>query len=85
MLKLENNVYTFIGNQKNQKGVVASWFKYLKTKGIIDQRINRDKIAAVLSSEIKNYNIVGSTLDNISETYNSQFSKQLEDLLKLSN
>lgn len=85
MLKKKNDTYYFIGNKKNQKGVVASWFKYLKSKGVINQSINRDEIAKVLSSEINNFSIVGSTIDNISETYNSQFAKQLEKLYTLAN
>lgn len=81
ILKKEKEIYTFIGNKKTQRGVVASWFKYLRTKGIINQSINRYLIAEILSSEIKNYQISGSSFDNTSNLYNKQFSRQLEKFI----
>ena len=78
LLKKENDNYTFIGNQKTQRGCIAQWFKYLKAKGIIYQTLNRQEIAKVLSNEIVNFSIVGSSIDNETEFYKTTIHKQLE-------
>lgn len=74
--------YRFIGNKKTQRGVIASWFKYLKSKGIIDQSINREELAKVLSSEIKDFSISSSSIDNESNAYKDKFERQLLELIK---
>jgi hypothetical protein len=79
LLKKEKGKYKFIGNQKTQRGCVAQWFKFLKNKGIINQSVNRDELAAVLSTEIENYSIDGSSIDNQSKTYTVKFEKQLKE------
>lgn len=70
--------YKFVGNPKTQVGVVAAYFKYLKTKGILKQNLNRNSISEVLNDEIVNFKVSGSTIDNISNTYDKKFKKQLE-------
>lgn len=65
ILRREKDQYRFIRNKKTQRGVIAAWIKYLKTKGIIRTNLNRNEIARVLTSEIFDYSINGSTLDNI--------------------
>ncbi len=82
LLRKENNNYKFIGNKKTQKGCIAQWFKTLKIKGIIDQSIDRGELASVLSSEIIDFSINGSTIDNVSTNYKTTFEKQLEVTLK---
>jgi hypothetical protein len=74
---LLNKKHEFIGNKKTQRGVVAAWFKDLKSKGVIDQSLNRDEIAQVLCTEIKNYSISGSSVNNRSLLYEKIFEKQL--------
>lgn len=84
LLKKEEDMYTFIGNKKTQKGCVAQWFKYLKITGVINQSTSRDELAMAISSYIENYTIVGSSIDNESEAYKKTFEKQLKDLLSMS-
>lgn len=81
LLKREQKKYYFIGNKKTQKGCVAQWFKYLRNKGYIDQNISRDELAQLLSNEIINFSISGSSIDNRSRTYRD-FEPQLNDLLE---
>ena len=78
LLIKEEKQYKFIGNQKTQRGCVAQYFKFLKIKGIISQSIDRDELAKVLSSEIINFSINGSTIDNESTNYKKTFQQQLE-------
>jgi hypothetical protein len=80
--QLLNSNYEFVGNQKTQRGVIAAWFKYLKSKGIIDQSLNRQELASVLSSQIKNYSIAGSSIDNESTLYKRTFEPQFLKLIK---
>lgn len=84
LLEKKEDKYIFIGNKKTQKGCVAQWFKYLKNKGIINQSTNRDDLALVISSNIENYTIVGSSIDNESKTYRETFEEQLKKLLSMS-
>lgn len=85
LLEKHDNKYKFVGNQKTQKGCIAQWFKYLKIKGLIKADINRDTLAATLSQEISNYSINGSSIDNISTTYQNNFESQLIGLLESTN
>jgi len=78
LLVVEGNKYKFVGNKKNQRGIVAQYFKFLKLKGIINSSIDRDKLAKVLTNEILDFTIVGSSIDNTSETYKKTFQNQLE-------
>jgi hypothetical protein len=80
--QLLNSQYEFVGNKKTQRGVVAAWFKYLKSKGIIDQSLNRNELAMVLSTQIKNYSIAGSSIDNESTLYKNIFEPQFIKLIK---
>lgn len=73
--------FKFIGNKKTQIGCVAGWFKFLKSKGIINQSASRDALANILTLEIENYKVSGATIDNISTTYKKIFQKQLEENL----
>jgi ribosome-binding factor A len=54
-------------------------------KGIVSASKNRDEIANVLSNEIKDFKIVGSTIDNISMNYNNHFARQLERMFRFAN
>ncbi|MBD8001064.1 hypothetical protein [Phocaeicola faecium] len=72
-----NNAYKFIGNEKNEKGCIAQYFKQLKAKGIIDRNINRNELAKVLNNSLLNYKISGSSIDNESEQYKEIYEKQL--------
>ncbi len=80
--QLLNSNYEFVGNQKTQRGVIATWFKYLKSKGIIDQSLSRDELASVLTTQIKNYSIAGSSIDNESTLYKKTFEPQFLELIK---
>jgi hypothetical protein len=82
LLNFENSEYKFVGNKKTQKGCVAQWFKFLKNKGIISQSINRDDMANVLSNEIRDYSINGSSINNESSIYTDTFEPQLTKILK---
>lgn len=84
LLNEVNGVYQFIGNVKTQKGVIAAWFKFLKSKGIIDQSLNREVIAKTLSNEIQNYSIAASSVDNESNAY-KHFEGQLLEITGLNN
>lgn len=81
LLSYDGTKFKFIGNKKTQRGVVGAWFKFLKSKGIIDVNINRDTLALVLSIEINEFSINGSSIDNESGTYTKTFEKQLNKLL----
>jgi hypothetical protein len=74
---LINSSYEFIGNTKKHRGVVSAWFKFLKSKGIVDQSLNRQELARLLTASIKNYSISPSSVDNKSGLYESHFEKQL--------
>lgn len=82
LCKYDDNLksYIFIGNKKTQKGCVAQWFKYLKSKGIITQDISRDELAETLSNEITNFSISGSSIDNQSKVYKDDFESELINL-----
>lgn len=81
LTKIEGR-YKFIGNYKTHRGCVGQWFKFLKNKGIIDQSINRDELAEILSREIADFSINGSSIDNQSTTYEKVFQNQLESNIK---
>lgn len=78
---LDNN-YKFISNNKKHRGVIAQWFHYLKTKGIVGSSWNREQIAAVLSSNLDNYFVSGSTVDAESNSFAQNFKSQLIQLSK---
>lgn len=80
--KTENGKYKYIGNQKTQKGAIAAYFKTLKARGIINQSANRVQIAKVLSTQIENYSISGSSIDNKSGFYEDKFYPNIEYRLK---
>lgn len=80
--KTENGKYKYIGNQRTQKGVIAAYFKTLKARGIINQSANRVQIAKVLSTQIENYSISGSSIDNKSGFYEDKFYPNIEYRLK---
>jgi len=82
LLKNDNGKYKFIGNDKIQRGIIATWFKALRAKGIINPSFNRYTIAEVLSREIIDYRIAGSSVDNKSELYKNTFEKQLLNYVK---
>ena len=71
------NAYKFIGNKKKEKGCIAQYFKQLKAKGIINNNINRDELAKVLSNCLIDYKISGSSIDNESEQYKKIYERQL--------
>lgn len=71
-----NNVYKFIGNKKKEQGCIAQYFKQLKAKGIIDSNVNRDELAKVLSTNLQNFKISGSSIDNNSKQYEEIYEKQ---------
>jgi hypothetical protein len=73
--------YRFIGNQKNQRGLVASWFKELKAKGIVSSHLSREELATILSREIEDYKIGESTIDSNPQKYKQLYDKQLKDML----
>jgi hypothetical protein len=81
LLKKKEGKYSFVGNEKKQKTCVSSWFKYLKSKGIVNQSINRKDIATILSACIENYSVAGSSVDTYSEEYKDKFEKQLTQYL----
>ena len=80
LLAKEGETYCFVGNKKTQRGIIAQYFKYLKAKGIINQSINRDELADILSKSIKDFSINGSSIDNTSTLYRKTFAKQLETI-----
>ncbi len=80
LLEKEKKRYKFIGNKKTQRGCVAQWFKFLKSKGLIDRSINRDELAKILTNEILEFQINGSTIDNVSTIYKKVFDDQLRKL-----
>jgi hypothetical protein len=82
LIEVKNKEFYFVGNKKTQRGCVGYWFKYLKNKGFIHQSINRDELAYVLTQNIRNFSINGSSIDNRSETYRRTFEKQLIELIK---
>lgn len=77
LLKFDDDKYKFIGNKKTQRGIVGSWIKYLKSKGIVNVSLSRDEIAKILTENILDYSITGSTIDNASTTYQNKFESQL--------
>jgi hypothetical protein len=81
LLKKEDDKYLFIGNQKTQKSCIAQWFKFLKMKGFINQNIGRDDLAKVLTNEIDNFTVAGSSIDNQSNGYTNIFEPQLKKYL----
>lgn len=72
-----DNVYKFIGNKKKEQGCIAQYFKQLKAKGIINSNVNRDELAKVLSTNLQNFKISGSSIDNNSKQYEEIYEKQL--------
>ena len=78
LVRKEDGSLRFIGNTKKERGVIGCYFKYLKLKGIIKQDLNRVEIARILSLNIENFKISGSSLDSISKVYGNQFKSQLE-------
>ena len=82
LLVNENGKYRFIGNYKTQRGCIAAWFKYLKSKGIVEPSLNRDKMANILSSQILDFEIKGASIDNKSLFYETKLEKQLLELIK---
>ncbi|MCI6415132.1 MAG: hypothetical protein MR848_15430 [Butyricimonas virosa] len=72
-----HNAYKFVGNEKKEKGCIAQYFKQLKMKGIINNNINRNELARVLSNCLLNYKISGASIDNESEQYKKIYEKQL--------
>jgi len=81
LLTKKNDSYHFVGNKITQRGVIAAWFKYLKSKGIIDRSLNRNQLASVLSSNIDSFTICGASIDNQSKIYN-KVEPQLIELIK---
>ncbi|EMR02527.1 hypothetical protein [Cesiribacter andamanensis] len=69
----------FIGSPRKHKGVICSWIKYLQSKGIIRQSVNRSQLAGILNREIKGLNLGtdGKTFDNISEEYLTNYESRL--------
>lgn len=82
LLTKENGKYRFIGNKKIHRGCLAQWIKYLKNKCVIDQTLNRNDLAFVLSKEILDFKINGSSIDNQSEIYKIKFEDQLKRIIK---
>lgn len=70
--------WEFIGNRRKHIGVICSWIKELQGTGIISQTISRSKLATVLNTELKQFNMGtdGKTFDNISKAYDN-FKPQL--------
>jgi hypothetical protein len=77
--------WAFIGNRKKHIGVVCSWFSHLQSNGIIKQNISRSKLAYVLNSQLKNFNMGtdGKTFDNFSSEYDKKFKHQLLSISKM--
>ncbi len=78
LLSLKGTTYNFIGNQKNERGIVGQWVWLLKSKGLIKE-LNREKIAEILSQNINNYSVGGVVLQDESKG----FIKIKQDLLNL--
>jgi hypothetical protein len=83
ILREEEGQWEFIGNVKTERGIVGQWFKFLKSIGVVSPSLNRDALAKILSSEIKNFSISGSNLDNVTDRFTKKFQRQLEALIKI--
>jgi hypothetical protein len=81
---LLSNDWTFIGNRKKHIGVICGWIYELKSKGIIRQTSSRSKLASILNTELKEFNMGadGKTFDNTSREYTNGFKSQLLDITK---
>lgn len=80
--KTDDGKYRFIGGQNKQRGLVAAYFKLLKDRGIINNSINRKKLAEILSREITNYRISPASIDNTSNYWYKTYLKKIEIELK---
>ncbi len=79
----DTDSFTFIGSKTKQRGCIGAYFKYLKIMGIINQNANRDTIAKILSSDIRNFTINGASIDNQSKIYDTTFESQIKNLLAM--
>jgi len=69
LLQKENYKYKFIGNNKGDRGIVGSWFNYLKQDGKIARSYKREDIADILTKEILNYSISASNVEDESRAF----------------
>lgn len=76
LLKKENNKYVFCGNEKIDRGLISTYMKKLKDRGIVDKSASSSIIARVLSENIENYHIGKSTFYNEPRRY-KEFEKHL--------
>ena len=82
--QLVSNTGNFVGKPRGHKGVIASWIIELQHKGLINNSINREKLACVLNNEINGLDISkdGRILSLYSKLYETSFKSQL---LKITN
>lgn len=83
LLLKENNKYKFIGKNSGDRGIIASWFNYLKKEGKIAGSFLRDDIADILTKEILNYSISPSKVEDESKIF-VRIKQSLINLLNIS-
>ncbi len=83
LLKKENNRYKFMGKKSGDRGVVASWFNYLKSEGKIAGKYAREEIAAILTNEIIDYSISPSKVEDESKSF-TDIKQKLVNILNVS-
>ena len=82
LLKKTEGAYKFVGKPRGHIGIIGTLMQVLKVKGILKQNLDRDTIAKILSANIENYKIAGSSVTNTSDTYKDKFEDQFEDQLR---
>lgn len=69
LLKNKNKNYVFCGNPKTERGLIITYMKKLKDKGIVDKSATNKDVARVLSENIQNYQISEVTFYNEPDGY----------------